>query len=61
MKRDTVLSLARVAGYHDDSQTFVRLYVENRISRTAMNAAWEKGIKARKACVPCDCMRCKAA
>lgn len=49
-KRETVLSLMRLAGFENDEGKFVRLLVENPISRTAANEAWKAGraMAARK-------------
>lgn len=47
-KRETVLSLMRIAGYENDSGKFMRLLIENPISRKAANDAWWEG-RARAA------------
>jgi hypothetical protein len=59
MKRKDVLAFARIAGYHADSAAFVRLLVENRVSRESMNEAWSSGVTAKKKGVSCACHQCK--
>lgn len=47
-KRETVLSLMRIAGYENDSSKFTRLLIENPIRRMVAEAAWREG-RARAA------------
>jgi hypothetical protein len=61
LKRKDALVLLRVAGYHSDSKTFTRLYVENRVSKPAANAEWDRGAAMRAAGVPCTCPTCREA
>lgn len=42
-KRQTVLSLMRIAGYENDSAKFTRLLIENPISRRVAEDAWHEG------------------
>lgn len=42
-KRETVLSLMRAAGAENDQRGFLRLLIENPISRAAANKAWAEG------------------
>lgn len=58
-KRETVLQLVKVAGYHNDSAAGVRLLVENPISRKVYNEAWASGQRARESGVPCSCYQCR--
>uniref|UniRef100_UPI0039F6B758 hypothetical protein n=1 Tax=Sulfuriferula sp. GW6 TaxID=3345112 RepID=UPI0039F6B758 len=58
MKRKDALVLIRVAGYHADKAAFTRLYVENRVSREAANAEYQRGQEMKKAGVPCQCREC---
>ena len=59
MKRDDALAWIRIAGYHNDQKSFVRLYVENRVSRKAADEAWAKGVKAKEGGMGCACHQCK--
>jgi len=47
-KRQMALNLARLAGYENDSATFTRLVIENRVSRQAMNDAFRLGRSIRE-------------
>lgn len=58
MTRRDALIAVKVAGYHDDARTGTRLYVENRMSRSAFNEAWTNGARARRAGVKCSCFHC---
>lgn len=60
MNRKTALVLARVAGYHQDSKAFTRIWVEARVSKAKLNEEWRRGWAMRQAGVPCTCMECKA-
>lgn len=61
-KRDFYLAEARIAGYHDDSRTFMRLVVSSRVSREVLNAAWISGKRAYAAGIPCThCQRMRIA
>lgn len=57
--RQIALADIRVAAYHDDTKTAVRIYTENRISRAAFNAQWAAGRKQRQDGMPCGCHQCK--
>lgn len=46
-KRQTVLSLMRVAGYENDSAKFTRLLIENPIAHHVAKEAWRKGRTAK--------------
>lgn len=59
MKRDVLLSHLRVAGYHDDSATFTRLYIENRISYDSAKKEYLKGQKMKADGIGCTCPDCK--
>lgn len=52
--------MLRVAGYHRDSKTFTRLYVENRVSREAADAEWRRGADMKAAGIACGCTDCKS-
>jgi hypothetical protein len=57
-KRETVLQLIKVAGYHADYRSATRLLVENPVSRKNYNLAWEAGVAAKRSGVPCNCYLC---
>lgn len=59
MKRKDALTVCKVAGYHNDRVTFTRVYIENRISRTAADEAWRSGEAAKRAGVRCVCADCQ--
>lgn len=59
MKRKDALAHIRIAGYHNDQRTALRIYVEHRsVSKTAHDEAWLAGIKAKNAGMPCGCIHC---
>lgn len=58
-KREAVLQMIKVAGYHSDSRTATRLLIENPISRKNYNLAWDAGVAAKRAGVPCNCRQCQ--
>ena len=43
MKRADAIKAIEAAGSAGDRQTFMRLYVENRISLPVANEAWRRG------------------
>jgi hypothetical protein len=58
-KRNAELAIAKVAGYHQDSQRYVRLLVERRTtSQAAFLGAWREGWKDKQAGMPCSCGGC---
>lgn len=57
-KRETALLYAKVAGYHADSKAFIRLIVESRVNREAMNSAWYAGQTAKQNGIKCHCRDC---
>jgi ketopantoate hydroxymethyltransferase len=61
MTRKQRLVAMRVAGYHGDTRTFTRLYIEGRVSMPAAQEAYAQGVKAKEAGVPCSCFECKEA
>jgi hypothetical protein len=61
MDRKTALVVLRVAGYHDDMKTWMRAYVENRVSHAAAKTEWQRGKEMRAAGVACTCHDCKQA
>jgi hypothetical protein len=61
MTRKNALDWIRIAGYHNDTAAFVRLYVENRVSRASADAAWLNGVAAKLNGVACSCRDCERA
>jgi hypothetical protein len=59
MKREDALSALRFAGYHGDQRAFVRVYVENRISRKVACEEFNRGADLRRSGVRCTCFECK--
>lgn len=47
-KRETALSLMRIAGYENDIRKWTRLYIENAVSLRAANEAWRLGRERAK-------------
>ena len=58
MTRAQAINHIRIAGYHDDRARYARLYVENRISRTAAAQAFSDGRSLRAKGVRCGCNIC---
>jgi hypothetical protein len=58
-KRQTALTLARIAGYHEDTASFTRLIIESRVARPAMNEAFLNGRQAKAGGMKCNCHECK--
>lgn len=58
MKRADALSALRIAGYHSDHRSFVRTYVENRVSRKVANEEFTRGAALKRAGVLCTCFEC---
>lgn len=50
-KRTVALTLARVAGFEEDTRAFTRLLVESRVNREAMHEAWQAGVARRREAV----------
>lgn len=57
--RKTALTLAKIAGYHDDTASFTRLIIESRVNRQAMNEAFLNGKQAKQNGVKCNCYQCQ--
>lgn len=58
MKRSDLLAYMRIAGYHGDTRSFMRLLCENRISKQVADAAYQKGQEQKSAGMKCSCMQC---
>ena len=61
MTRKQALACIRVAGFHDDSAAFTRLYLENRVSLVAARQAFQDGRAAEANGARCSCCDCAAA
>lgn len=51
-QRELTISHLRIAGYDNDNATWMRLYVENRISYAVAKQAWADGVRMRNAGIP---------
>jgi len=51
-QRELTLAHLRIAGYDNDSATWTRLYIENKISYAAAKQAWAEGVRMREAGIP---------
>lgn len=49
MTRFQALEHIRIAGFHHDNATAMRVYVENRVSYEAYRHAWDTGRRQREA------------
>lgn len=58
-RREVALAKFRVAGYHADSASFVRLYVEERVSYAVAKEQFRTGGEMCRSGVRCDCYECK--
>lgn len=59
MDRKTALVVLRVAGYHSDKKTWVRTYIENRVSYKVATVEWQRGERMRADGITCTCQECK--
>jgi hypothetical protein len=60
-KREIALSLCRIAGYHNDSKAFARVFIENRLSMKVAQNAFAEGANQRKSGMKCSCRECREA
>jgi hypothetical protein len=58
MNRKTALASIEYAGYHNDTKTMTRLYIENRISYQAAQESFNRGIAKRQNGMKCTCKSC---
>ena len=58
-KRKDVLAAIRAAGYHDNQDLGIFLYLNNWVSLTSFRREFETGVALRRGGVPCDCSDCK--
>lgn len=59
MKRSDVINYLNYAGYHQNSEEFIRLYAENKISYSAASEAYKQGYRKKLNGVGCTCSKCK--
>lgn len=59
MKRKDAIALIRYAGYHEDTGTGLRIYIENRISYEAYTEAFNEGRKLKRNGMKYNCRQCK--
>lgn len=60
-KRADIIAHMRIAGYHADQKSWLRLFVDNRIGRAVADEAYRKGTAQKLAGVPCHCHQCSEA
>jgi hypothetical protein len=58
ISRDSLKVLIQTAGYHEDMQSFVRLYCENRISKPKADEYYRLGQAKKRNGIKCGCFRC---
>lgn len=58
MTQDQALTDIRFAGYHADGKSFIRLYMEHRVSFTSARKAFDRGNELREAGWQCQCPNC---
>lgn len=51
-QRELTLAHMRIAGYDNDSASWTRLLVENKISYAVAKQAWADGVRMRQAGIP---------
>lgn len=61
MKRADVIAHMRIAGYHNDTKSWIRLFCENRISKAVADTAYRQGLKQKLEGVKCHCHQCSGA
>jgi hypothetical protein len=58
MKRKDALNAIMYAGYHEDTRTGTRLFIENRISFEVYNAKFNEGRQRKRNGQRCGCSEC---
>lgn len=61
MKRQDALRVLKFAGYHGDTKTLIRVYVEERVSYDAAQDAYGEGKQMKANGMKCNCRDCNAA
>ena len=59
VKRKDVLAAIRVAGYHGDKESGIRLFLKNRVSLEVYSREFDAGAAMRQSGVPCNCVICR--
>lgn len=59
MRRQDLIALVKIAGYHEDTKAGARLLVEHRLSITAYQVAFNTGRKMKELGAQCACWQCK--
>lgn len=58
MNRKSAIANIRIAGYHNDHRSMVRIYTEHRISLAVAREAFELGEKQKAGGMKCGCPDC---
>ncbi|WP_271198509.1 hypothetical protein [Pseudomonas turukhanskensis] len=58
MTRKDAIALIKVAGYHGDTKTSLRIYTENRVSYAAYSEAYARGGQLKQEGMACTCFEC---
>lgn len=58
MRIEQIISLMRIAGYHDDKAKFMRLYIEHRIAFAKAQSAFNEGRRLKQNGMRCTCHEC---
>src|SRR3954454_6067015 len=58
MKRADALNAIMHAGYHNDTKTGIRIYIENRVSFKAYKEKFKEGAKRKINGQGCSCSEC---
>lgn len=61
MKRKDAIAHIKVAGYHGDTKTAMRIYTEHRISFQTYTEAFARGRELKAEGMPCTCTNCAKA
>jgi len=59
MTRKDALAHIKVAGYHGDLKSAMRIYTENRVSHAAYSEAYAMGRQLKSNGMPCGCNDCQ--
>lgn len=58
MTRKDALAHIKVAGYHNDQRTAMRIYTENRVSFESYREAFARGVELKQQGMACTCYQC---
>lgn len=59
IKRKIALEYMKIAGYHNDTAAFTRLYCESRINPAICREQFRIGYNAKINGIKCNCSECK--